>query len=102
MCGASWSKPRTDSWFTGPYFDSTYLIINDPGLTPFDWKPSIIAGVLAGYVVYSYVLHHGVTGASLRDLHVRHQQRPDRNLGVTTLLRNRLFGTLDRGVALLR
>ena len=71
----------------------------------FDWKPSLIAGVLAGYVVYSYVhsrLHHGTRLGNLRKLHVRHHQHPDRNFGVTTLLWDRVFGTLDRPAPQLR
>ena len=76
-----------------------------PQAGTFDWKPSILAGIVAGYVVYSYIhscLHQGIKLGKLRELHVQHHQRPDRNFGVTTLLWDRVFGTLDRGAAPLR
>jgi len=68
-----------------------------PEADHFDWKPSIVAGVLGGYIVYSAVhshLHHGKKKlVSLRKLHDQHHHRPDRNFGVTTLLWDRVLGT---------
>lgn len=67
----------------------------------FDWKPSIIAGVLAGYVVYSYVhckLHEGSKFGKLKDWHDIHHELPDRNFGVTTLFWDRVFRTFVDGI----
>lgn len=64
----------------------------------FDWKPSIIAGVLGGFVIYSYIhakLHEGVRLGKLKERHELHHHLPDRNFGVTTSLWDRVFKTLD-------
>ena len=68
----------------------------------FDWKPSIVAGVLAGFVVYSHLhakLHHGARIGRLKDQHDLHHQRPNRNFGVTSSLWDRIFQTFDNGSA---
>lgn len=62
----------------------------------FDWKPSLIAGLLAGFVVYSSVhhrLHQDRNVAGLLSHHEAHHDRPDRNFGVTTRFWDRIFST---------
>lgn len=66
----------------------------------FDWKPSVIAGVLAGFVLYSHLhsrLHKGLKIGKLRERHDLHHDLPDRNFGVTTHIWDRVFDTFDPG-----
>ena len=63
----------------------------------FDWKPSFVAGLLTGYVAYSYLharLHHGAGFGKLKEFHDLHHDQPNRNFGVTQSFWDRVFGTL--------
>ena len=62
----------------------------------YDWKPPLLAGLLAGYITYSY-LHAGLhrhTGLKfLKTHHTFHHAHPQYNFGVTTTFWDRLFRT---------
>ncbi len=60
----------------------------------YDWKPTLLAGLLAGYVAYSYLhsgLHHNAGPKGLREEHSAHHDHLTCNFGVTTTFWDRVF-----------